>query len=291
MNENDVERTRRDLRWLMTAPPLLSNPALRWHPGQTLTAELPERIPAERLAALIALRHGRLGAYFEALATTLLEQSPDYTILARNRVIHGDGRTLGELDLLLRDHRSDRILHLELALKFYLKLEPDETNPQPDQLWIGPGQRDFLAIKNDRMLRHQLRLPELARQHNAWPTDLPRPDRSEAWVTGRLFHREDDEFATPIVAPDASTGHWLTLGEFKAREFDGHWISKADWLNPELDTTPAPIKHPLPGQFLGAPAGDGRPRHWFIVPDDWPASARSRMLARFQPSVEIQPGD
>ncbi|WP_189613418.1 DUF1853 family protein [Saccharospirillum salsuginis] len=286
-----MERIRRDLDWLMTAPSLLSSPTLRWHPGQACTPALPERIPAERLDTLIALRHGRLGAYFEALATALLEHSPDFTLLARNRVIHGDGRTLGELDLLLRDHRANRILHLELALKFYLKLEPEETDPEPDHLWIGPGQRDFLAIKHDRMLDHQLRLPDLARRHNAWPADLPRPDRSEAWVTGRLFHRERAAFKTPIVAADASIGHWLTLSEFNAREFDGHWISKADWLSPELDRTPAPIKHPLPGQFLGAPAGDDRPRHWFIVPDDWPVSARNRMLARFQPSVEIQPGD
>jgi len=291
VNENDVERIRRDLDWLMTAPPLLSSPALRWHPGQTCTPALPERIPGERLEALITLRHGRLGAYFEALVTTLIEHTPDFSILARNRVIHGDGRTLGELDLLLRDQRSNQILHLELALKFYLKLEPDESDAEPDHLWIGPGQRDFLAIKHDRMLDHQLRLPELVRQHNAWPVDLPRPDRSEAWVAGRLFHRESDDVATPIVAPDAPTGHWLTLSEFEARSFEGHWISKADWLSQELDSTPTPIKHPLPGQFFGAPAGYDRPCHWFIVPDDWPASARNRMLARFQPSVEIQPGD
>lgn len=291
MDENEVIRVKQDLTWLMTSPPLLVHPALRWRPAEAFTPDLPDRIPADRLTGLAKLRHGRLGAYFEALATTLFEQSPAYSILARNRIIQGADRTLGELDLLLADHREERVLHLELALKFYLKLDRDDTESSPDHLWIGPGQRDFLTLKHDRLVNHQLKLPGLARANRAWPSDVPQPDASLAWVTGRLFHRQGTPFKTPQVAADAHSGYWITYREFNARGFKGQWISKADWLSPDVGHPVAPIKHPLPGQFYGVPSDETQARHWFILPDDWPSSARDRMLARFQTDEEINTGD
>ena len=151
MDENELERIRRDLTWLITAPPLLNHPLTRWQPREVFPLSLPHTIAAEHLAPLLPLRRSRLGPYFEALAGVLFDHSPEFTILARNRTIEGPGRTLGELDLLVADHPNDRVLHLELALKFYLKL-----NQPGDMAWIGAGQRDFLALKLQRLAEHQI---------------------------------------------------------------------------------------------------------------------------------------
>lgn len=283
MDEDDIQRVRRDLHWLLEAEPLLRASPLQWRPSSAFSRTLVENIPTPTLLLLVQLRERTLGAYFEGLAKALFEASPDFTILAHNRIIQGTDRTLGELDLLLMDHCHDRILHLELALKFYLQLHPAEGSSADDRLWIGSGQRDFLAIKHERLLNHQLRLPELVLKRGIWPADLPTPDQSLGWVTGRLFYPNNTSMTpTPIVTAQADSGYWLTLSEFERQSFQGQWVNKNGWLAPFVQGVTPVLKHPLPGQFLGEPEPGGPWRHWFVVPDDWPASARDRMLHRFQ---------
>ena len=273
--------TRADLDWVQRAPPLLAETGLNWRPELPSTSLLAAIDPA-RLDRLESLRQGRLGGYFEALAATLLEASGRYRVLARNSVIEAGNRTLGELDLLVTDRHTDTTLHIELALKFYLAL-PCEPGPDPACWWIGAGLRDFLTLKTRRLRDHQLRLPALARAADAWPDDLPYPQRSEVWALGRVFLPAGHALpVAPPVSAQAPSGQWLTLSEFNRRPFCGHWINKANWLADTEREDDAVLRHPLPGQFFGH-AGDGRARHWFVVPDDWPAAARARILQRFTP--------
>lgn len=268
-----------DLDWVQQVPALLAAGELAWRPvfpEQALSASLPAAV----LQQLDQLRQGRLGAYFEALAAALLTASGRYRLLASNRIIQAEQRTLGELDLLLEDRSSGEILHLELALKFYLAA-PACTGIEPAGHWIGAGLHDFLALKMQRLKQHQRRLPQLARTADAWPADLPFPDRSEVWVVGRGFTPFDQPPATLTpLSPRAPLGHWLRLSEFQRQPFHGQWINKANWLAATDRETEAPPRHPLPNQFFGC-LGDGPPQHWFVVPDNWPAAAQARILQRF----------
>ena len=252
--------TRADLDWVQGAAALLSADELAWRPAlpeQALSASLPESL----LAQLEQRRQGRLGAYFEALAATLLTASGRYRLLTSNHIIRDAQRTLGELDLLLEDRISGEYLHLELALKFYLAA--------PTCAGI------------DRLRQHQRRLPQLARDAGAWPADLPFPDRSEAWVLGRGFIPFDQPPATLApLSQKAPLGRWLTLSEFQRQPFHGQWINKANWLADTARETDALPRHPLPNQFFGH-LGDGPSQHWFVVPDNWPAAAQARILQRF----------
>ena len=241
-----------------------------------MSASLPESL----LAQLEQRRQGRLGAYFEALAATLLTACGRYQLLTSNHIIRDAQRTLGELDLLLEDRSSGECLHLELALKFYLAA-PACAGIDPAYHWIGAGLRDFLALKIDRLRQHQRRLPQLARDAGAWPADLPFPDRSEAWVLGRGFIPFDQPPATLApLSQKAPLGRWLTLSEFQRQPFHGQWINKANWLADTARETDALPRHPLPNQFFGH-LGDGPSQHWFVVPDNWPAAAQARILQRF----------
>lgn len=289
MDEAVSAQLRQDMMWVLQAPALLPAPELSWNPGDAFSVDLIGLIPDTQWQALEQARHGKLGHYFEALVRALFDISPNYRIIASNCIIRGPSRTLGELDLLLEDRRQGSVLHLELALKFYLLLPP-VAGINHDCRWIGSGLKDFMTLKSQRLLSHQLRLPERAIRENAWPGHLPRPDLSLGWVTGRGFipyqpeHRLSPKgSAWPLISPQALTRPWLTESDVLRLGLTGRWINKSQWLS----THPGPEemrKHPPPAQWLGRLPGEAQDGHWFIVPDDWPACAQDSMLRRFAPA-------
>lgn len=295
MNEAEADdnihsaTTRADLDWVQHCPALLATEGLNWRPD--FPAEpLSSTIPMASLSALEQLRQGRLGHYFEALAAALLSASGRYRLLAQNRIIRAEQRTLGELDLLVEDQHSGECLHLELALKFYLAA-PASAEIDPLYHWIGAGLHDFLAVKIARLHQHQRQLPQLARQADAWPTELPFPERSEIWLLGRGFvHFKAPAIALTPISDRAPLAAWLTLSEFQQQRFNGHWINKANWLAGNARQTDRPAKHPLPNQFFGR-LEDGPMQHWFVVPDTWPAAAQARIVERFGPDQTVHQGD
>ncbi|WP_028669818.1 DUF1853 family protein [Saccharospirillum impatiens] len=289
MDEAVGAQLRQDLTWVLHAPALLPAPELSWNPRDALSDALIEPALEAHWPALEQARHGKLGHYFEALVQTLFAVSPDYGILASNCIVRSPTRTLGELDLLVEDRRQGAIVHLELALKFYL-LIPAAQGIDPQCRWIGSGLKDFMTLKSNRLLSHQLSLPERARQENVWPKHLPRPDRSLGWVTGRGFvpllpeqTLMPKDNAWPLIAPQALIRPWLTESAARERALTGHWINKSQWLSPHLGPKER-RKHQPPAQWLGRLPGESQDGHWFIVPDDWPARARDSMLRRFAPA-------
>lgn len=289
MDEAVRAQLRQDLLWILQAPALLPAADLSWDPGEAFTPDLIDTVLTTRWQTLEQARHGKLGHYFEALVQALFTASTDYRILASNCIIRGPSRTLGELDLLLEDHRQGCIVHLELALKFYL-LIPPVAGIDDACRWIGSGLKDYMTLKSQRLLSHQLRLPERAARENAWPTRLPKPDRSQGWVTGRAFvpypvqpTSGQDVPSWPLIAPGALVRPWLTESDALHRGLTGHWINKSQWLSQHPGPTEI-RKHPAPSQWLGRLPGEEEDGHWFIVPDDWPERAQDSMLRRFTPS-------
>ncbi|MHA7878165.1 MAG: DUF1853 family protein [Saccharospirillum sp.] len=283
LNEPAHHAVVQDLIWVCHAPPLL---ALNnsWTPRAELGDIDFTALTPEHLHSLYQARQGKLGAYFEALACAVITCSQHYRLLAQGVVIQGQHRTLGELDLLLQHRASREIVHLELAMKFYLKV-PD--CPDGAANWIGPGLRDFLHLKYHHLSKRQLTLPERALEANAWPVQLPFPDRSLAWVTGRLYYPwpEQPTGPEPLIATGHLHSQWLTRSTFQCHHFEGQWLRKAHWLSGAVEGAPGQPSHGLPAQWLGNPARDRAidtpDRHWFIVPDDWLARARHSLQQRF----------
>ena len=60
----------------------------------------------------------RLGHRFETCVSAWFQYHPEWDIKAANHVVQLGKRTAGEIDLLVE--RAGEILHLELAVKFYL---------------------------------------------------------------------------------------------------------------------------------------------------------------------------
>ncbi|PVW14557.1 DUF1853 family protein [Marixanthomonas spongiae] len=97
-----------------------------------------------------------LGKQAEACFEFLLKQSKRYRLLAANTQIQGETQTLGELDYLVFDTKTNKTLHIELACKFYLF--DDRLGPSYEAKWIGPNRKDRLQEKLDKVKEKQFPL-------------------------------------------------------------------------------------------------------------------------------------
>ncbi|MAZ73257.1 MAG: hypothetical protein CMC70_08915 [Flavobacteriaceae bacterium] len=105
-----------------------------------------------------------LGKQAEFLFEQGLKHTPRFQIIAANIQIQGATETLGELDYLVFDSKTQQTLHIELACKFYL-LDESLGTALLDQ-WIGPNRKDRLQDKLGKMKTRQF--PLLHRDETAW---------------------------------------------------------------------------------------------------------------------------
>lgn len=175
----------------------------------------------------------RLGLVFESLWHFFLINDPQTELLAHNLPVRDKGRTLGEYDVIYRCKQLDEIIHLELAVKFYLfvgELHGDNAYSG----WLGPNQADRLDRKLNRLRSHQLALSlSPAGQQCLQEQGIP-VTRRQVQISGRVFT------SLGIEAPDNSAfvsnyprGHWLSISQFLARPDKADWryLAKPNWLD------------------------------------------------------------
>ena len=92
----------------------------------------------------------------EACFEAYLKASSKFELLAANLQIHSEKETLGELDYIVRNLETEKIVHIELACKFYLYDE--NAGELEEQKWIGPNRKDSLFDKLEKVKRKQFPL-------------------------------------------------------------------------------------------------------------------------------------
>lgn len=287
----------RHLAWLCQAPPLLTGPGL-FRPAERLPADWRQRLaaldraPAPLLAWLGRAASKRLGHYFECLYAFFLEELLGWPVLLHNQPVRdARGRTLGELDFIVRNRDTGAAEHHELAVKYYLGC------PEPEGVrWYGPDARDRLDLKRERMLHHQARMTERPEtQELLAQRNIQGPLAARIVMPGNLFYPPAPELSPPqYVNPAHEGGYWLRLPELAGWD-TGNWVAlvKPDWLGPyQCRQAPDPgasgaqlewvARNGRPALFAAmAPRTDGQgyqeSARYFVVPEDWPgAEARSR---------------
>lgn len=155
----------------------------------------------------------KLGHLYEDALLTLLESSPRFKVIANNfQIITEQRRTLGELDFLLLDSKTNSHIHLELAVKFYLiVINGDEVR------YPGPDARDNYQRKVARLRDHQLTLtthPEV--QGIISPLINGATVTPQHLVHGIFFdHIKAKQRPLPDKAsPNANRRKWLYCQEF-----------------------------------------------------------------------------
>lgn len=247
----------RDLAWVLASPPLLrpSDKGVRWlntawgeraFRASEEWLEALDRHPAPLLDSLSRRNDHRLGSHFEALLAFWLgwPGNPLYRLVGHNLAVRSNNRTLGELDFLVEERQSGELQHWEVAVKFYLGVAPGGDHAH----WIGPGLKDRLDLKVDRLTGHQLALsrrPEGAGliRHLGLPAPTP-----VCLLKGRLFYpaaltgQERSESWAPLAAnPGHLQGWWMPQDDF-LRQHAGdalRWIRlpKQHWLTRVVPTS------------------------------------------------------
>lgn len=284
----------RHLAWLCHAPQLYRGP-LTFTPADWLPADLSDRLQQwdrypERLpAGLHQPPPRRLGHYFERLYGCLLTDLLGWSLLARNLPIREGGRTLGELDFLLRNPHSGAIEHHEVAVKFYL----GQADADGCVRWYGPDRRDRLDLKTARLLEHQTRLCQQPAARAALTAlGIDRPVQPRLFMPGYLFYPYDRPLAPPSQAdPHHLRGRWCPVGQSPRLVAQG-WVAlhKPHWLDAWWQAE-APAPDALQAQAeqvrqsgqarllarLEPVAGGWREaERLFLVPDQWPAPSAHR---------------
>lgn len=215
----------------------------------------------------------RLGLQYEALWHFFLLSDPQTRLIAHNIPVRdGNGRSLGEFDVLYQDLHSGDFIHLELAVKFFLELEaPLSTDPL--SRWLGPNSADRLDRKLARLHSHQLPLA-VSQQGKEVLANLG-VDRFQQQLRlgGILFHSR--EHSNPAQDQQLNPYHqradWIRLAEHTQELGDWRILAKPDWLSARYqDGQPLPenletLVNKRPLMLIHA---DGNRR--FLVGNHWP---------------------
>lgn len=216
MPERFKNRCVRDLAWVIASPPLVSGEfnQTHWWNHQECLAEFNDCLPAlldldkdpsPLLTHLASIKSKRLGLRFEAyLSFWLSSISPNYTLLAQNiqlsEIVNTLKRTIGEVDFIIEENKSGNVIHLEVAVKFYLG-----TAPYSDPYrWFGTNLNDQLGRKLDHLKQHQTQL--LINHPKQIPYSI---DERHCIIKGRLFYPEGQTNAPNGVTENHLRGKYV----------------------------------------------------------------------------------
>lgn len=289
----------RNLLWMIASPPILQvsnqaslscSPALLRSFCSTETGHALEQLVTRN-------RSHFLGSYYESLWRYLIEADPCLELFAHNLQIHHQGKTIGEFDFLIRDTSTQRWLHQEVAIKFYLL----DTQSEPAR-WRGPNARDRLDLKRAKLSQQQLVLSEHPIAQQTLVEKGIHAVVAQSSIQGYLFYPSStclqpyDE--TEHLHPHHLRGTWHTIDslmkmmdDLPQEEDDIAWLilsDKQQWLAPcvlahssrvlnhsllrrELvKLSGAPFKPLLIVELARADRAWVEAQRLFLVPDGWP---------------------
>ena len=223
----------RDLAWVISSPPIQSGyiENTYWWDDEKCQNEyrdcLPALIrldknPAPLEQHLSILKSKRLGHRFEALISYWLSISPNYELIQQNIQIIENGVTFGEIDFIIKEISTGKIIHLEVCVKFYLGTT-DFIDPYR---WFGTNTTDQLGKKLDHLLTHQSQLSTKYEKHFSLQID-----ERHCFIKGRLFYSKENSIAPEGTTNNHLRGLWNYSNSINKLEDKYLTINKTLWLS------------------------------------------------------------
>lgn len=175
----------------------------------------------------------RLGHQMEHVFKQLIEHSSQFEIIVYNLPIRNEERTLGEIDFILREKSSKKLIHVELTYKFYI-INPEI--PAPLHQLIGPNKKDSFFSKLEKIKDQQFTLLHTSEGIKA----LEERSINHAEILhqtcfkGQLFipYQADKTTIKPLNT-DCIVGSWLRFDAFdtiKFKSFEYYIPVKSEWV-------------------------------------------------------------
>ncbi len=182
----------------------------------------------------------------EACFEAFIKSSKNFELLAANLQIHTSAslsnhrvkETLGELDYIVRNLTTQKIIHIELACKFYLF---DEKAGKTEEMkWIGPNRKDCLFDKLEKVKLKQfplLQAPETVQKLTE--LGIPKPALQELCLKAFLFlPKKMSSEIFPKNITDCIVGYYIKPSDFQEDKTALYAIpTKKEWLLPTDEIT------------------------------------------------------
>ncbi len=174
----------------------------------------------------------RLGHQMEVVFSELIHASRDYSLVFSNLLIDEGKTRLGELDFILRETQSEKLIHVELAYKFYI-INPEIS--EPIYRLMGPNRRDMFYTKLDKLKEKQF--PLLFHKNLApyWETSNVDPIEIEqhCCFKAQLFAPYGTTASIRPLNTECILGSWISFEAFNTAEFRSfHYYipRKLEWV-------------------------------------------------------------
>ncbi|MCZ4317949.1 DUF1853 family protein [Aequorivita viscosa] len=175
-----------------------------------------------------------LGMQAEACFEGYLNSSKNYKLLKANLQINGEKETLGELDYMVKSLKTHKIIHIELACKFYLFDE--NAGASEEEKWIGPNRKDSLYDKLEKVKLKQFPLLQKEETIKKLETlHIQIPTSQQLCLKAFLFlpQKMNRQFL-PKNFSDCVVGHYIKHKEFSTENKKAFYAipTKKQWLLP-----------------------------------------------------------
>ncbi|MEO0897099.1 MAG: DUF1853 family protein [Bacteroidota bacterium] len=171
----------------------------------------------------------RLGIYFERLIACFVHFHPDFELVLQNHKVQEPKRTIGELDLVYKYLPENRLVHLEIAVKFYLghgELEQWSN-------WYGPNPIDRLDLKMDKLLNKQSLMSQHPSLISLWSDLGFNQPESHILLKGCLYYPEEAYESGSSQPKFISTDHlqrpWKDVSSVE-RENTWYILPRLSWI-------------------------------------------------------------
>ena len=200
---------------------------------------LPEQKSLENISEKIKVPEKLpLGKRVEHFFNYTVNATTEEKILLNNIQIKQEKITIGELDFLLKNDKTQKITHVELVYKFYVY---DASFENEMERWIGPNRRDSLVQKVEKLQKKQFPLLFKAETAQLLKKTLVNAEEIEQKVCFKAFLFLPKDFSKEkisLVNKECIVGYWLHFTDFNTNVYENQQFFapvKQDWpINPEF---------------------------------------------------------